>query len=74
LLISSAFSFIGELFSGKAETEKEAQLAGVFKDQLSRSFKKAGNGSWRLSIELSDEAALDNIARTLARLAAQAGT
>lgn len=70
-LISAAFSFIGELFSGKAETEKEAQLAGVFKNQFSQCLEKADDGSLRFSITLPGQEALDNIARTLARLAAQ---
>jgi superfamily II DNA or RNA helicase len=70
-LISAAFSFIGELFSGKAETEQEVQLAGVFKKQFSECLEKGKDGDMKLTITLPTENALDNIARTLARLAAR---
>jgi len=70
-LISAAFSFIGELFSEKAETEQEVQLAGVFKKQFSECLEKGKAGDMKLTITLPTENALDNIARTLARLAAR---
>jgi len=70
-LISAAFSFIGELFSGKAETEQELQLAGVFKKQFSECLEKDEAGDMKLTITLPGKDALDTIAQTLARLAAR---
>ncbi|MEI6128343.1 MAG: helicase-related protein, partial [Pseudomonadota bacterium] len=70
-LISAAFSFIGEMFSGKDETQEEIQLAGAFKKQFSGCFKKDDCGNLALTITLPGEEALDSIARTLARIAAQ---
>ena len=68
-LFGAAFSFIGELFSGKDESEQTIQLAEIFKKQLSNCLEKGEDGGLRMIVKIPDETILDNMARSLAQMA-----
>jgi SNF2 family DNA or RNA helicase len=67
-LVGAAFSFIGEMFSTKEDSEEMDQLAGAFKSKLSDCMETADDGSLKMTISLPDEAFLDNMARSLAQM------
>jgi len=67
-LVSAAFAFIGEMFSEDDESEEIANLAGAFKSKLGECLEKAEDGSLKMTISLPDEAFLDGMARSLARM------
>lgn len=67
-LLGAAFAFIGEMFSGREETEQIAELAETFKHRLSEGLEKGEDGKLRMTISLPDESALDNLAKSLAQM------
>ncbi len=67
-LVGAAFAFIGEMLSGRDESEDAAQLAGAFKTKLSDCMEKEEDGSLKMTISIPDEAFLDNMAQSLARM------
>jgi hypothetical protein len=67
-LVGAAFAFIGEMFSENDESEEVAHLAGAFKSKLGECLEKAEDGSLKMTISLPDEAFLDSMARSLARM------
>jgi hypothetical protein len=67
-LIGAAFAFIGEMFAGKEEPEQIVRLAETFKTRLSEGLEKGEDGKLTMKISLPDEGALDNIAKSLARM------
>ncbi len=67
-LVGAAFAFIGEMLSGKDESEEATQLAGAFKTKLSDCMEKEEDGSLKMTISIPDEAFLDNMAQSLARM------
>lgn len=67
-LVGAAFAFIGELFSEKDQSEEIAKLADAFKTKLSDSMEKNEDGSLKMTISIPDEAFLDNMARSLAKM------
>lgn len=67
-LLGAAFAFIGEIFSGKEDTEETLQMAESLKNGLSESLDRGEDGSLKMTITLPDETALDNIAKSLARM------
>lgn len=67
-LLGAAFAFIGEMFSGREETEQIAELAETFKQRLSEGLEKGEDGKLRMTIALPDESALDNLAKSLAQM------
>jgi superfamily II DNA or RNA helicase len=67
-LVGAAFAFIGEMLSGKDESEETAQLAGAFKTKLSDCMEKEEDGSLKMTISIPDEAFLENMARSLAQM------
>jgi hypothetical protein len=67
-LINAAFAFIGEIFAGKDETEQTVRLAKTFKTKLYEGLEKGEDGKLTMKISLPDEGALDNIAKSLARM------
>ncbi len=67
-LVGAAFAFIGEMLSGKDESEETAQLAGAFKTKLSDCMEKEEDGSLKMTISIPDEAFLENMAQSLARM------
>ena len=68
-LVGAAFAFIGEMLSEKDESDEVAQMAGAFKAKLSDCLEKEEDGSLKMTISIPDESFLDNMARSLARMA-----
>ncbi len=67
-LISAAFNFLGEMFPQGEETEQVARLTESFKNSLSGCLDKDQKGKLRLTVTLPDESALDNLARSIAKM------
>jgi superfamily II DNA/RNA helicase len=67
-LLGAAFSFIGEIFGGKTDTEETLQMAESLKKGISESLDRDADGSLRMTVRLPDEAALDSLATSLARM------
>lgn len=67
-LIGAAFAFINEMFAGTDEPEQTAQLAETFKSRLSEGLEKGEDGKLKMMISFPDEYALDNLAKSLARM------
>jgi len=67
-LLSAAFSFMGEIFSGKEETEETLQMAEAFKQRLAECLEKGDDGQLKMTITLPDESALDTLSSSLARI------
>lgn len=68
-LLGAAFTFIGEMFPEKEETAQTIQMAETFKMRLSECLEKGENGELKMTITLPDKAVLDNLAKSLARMA-----
>lgn len=68
-LLGAAFTFIGEMFPEKEETAQTIQMAETFKMRLSECLEKGEDGELKMTITLPDEAVLDNLAKSLARMA-----
>jgi SNF2 family DNA or RNA helicase len=68
-LLGAAFTFIGEMFPEKEETEQTIQLAETFKARLSECLEKGEDGELKMTITLPDQAILNNLAKSLARMA-----
>ena len=67
-MVSAAFTLIGEMFADADDNPQTAQLAGAFKARLSDCMEKAEDGSLKMTISLPDDAFLDDMARSLARM------
>ena len=67
-LVGAAFAFIGEMLSGRDESDETVQLADAFKTKLNDSLERKPDGSLSMTISIPDEAFLDNMARSLARM------
>ena len=67
-LIGAAFAFIGEVFSNKEESEQTIQLTATLKKRFSECLDREENGRLKMTISLPDETALDNMAKSLARM------
>lgn len=67
-LVGAAFTFLGEIFSGREDTEKSLQLEKMFKERLSECLERREDGSLRMTIALPDEAALDAMSTSLAKM------
>ena len=67
--MGAAFAFIGEMFPEKEATEETQHMAEMFKRRLSECVDKGEDGKVRMTIALPDESVLDNLAKTLARMA-----
>jgi SNF2 family DNA or RNA helicase len=67
-LVGAAFAFISEMLSEQEESNEVAQLSGAFKAKLSNCMEKEEDGSLKMTISIPDEAFLDNMARSLARM------
>jgi len=67
-LLGAAFAFIGEIFAGKEDTEETLQMAESLKSGLSESLDRGEDGSLKMTITLPDETALDNLAKSFARM------
>ena len=71
-LLTSAFSFLGEMIPAQHETEASRRMSELFQKQLSQCLEKDEKGQIKLTVTLPDPAALMNLANSLARLAASA--
>ncbi|HBD09179.1 MAG TPA: helicase, partial [Syntrophobacteraceae bacterium] len=67
-LLGAAFTFMGEIFAGREETEQTQQVAQVLKQQLSQCLQPDSEGRLRMTITLPDDSALDSLARSLAQI------
>ncbi len=67
-MIGAAFAFIGELFPDGEETEQTRQVAGTVKQKLMEGLEKEEDGKLKMTITFPDESALDNLAKSLARM------
>jgi hypothetical protein len=66
--LGAAFSFIGEIFSGKEDTAQRLQLERVFRERLSDCLERGEDGRLRMTIALPDEAVLNTLSRSLAKM------
>jgi superfamily II DNA/RNA helicase len=69
-LLSSAFSFLGELIPGQPETEESRRMSELFRGQLAQCLEKDERGHFKLTVTLPDPAAVAKLADSLARLVA----
>ena len=67
-LIGAAFAFIGEMFSQREERPQDIQMQEIFKERLSQCLEKDEKGQMKMTIQLPDEAFLDNMAKSLAQI------
>jgi len=67
-LLTSAFSFLGELLPNQAKTPQSEQLADTIRQRLAECMDKDEDGRLKLTLTLPDAAALNNFADSLARL------
>ncbi|MCB2146866.1 MAG: DEAD/DEAH box helicase [Deltaproteobacteria bacterium] len=67
-LVGAAFAFIGEMFADRSTDDGLEQLAGAFKAKLSDCMERSEDGRLNMTITLPDEAFLDTMARSLARM------
>jgi superfamily II DNA/RNA helicase len=69
-LLSSAFTFLGELMPNQPETEESRRMSDLFQKQLDQCLEKDERGQFKLTVTLPDPAAVANLAKSLARLVA----
>lgn len=69
-LVGAALSFLGEMLSGKEDTEKSLQFEEMLKERLSECMERGEDGSLRMTIALPDESALDTMSKSLAKMIA----
>jgi SNF2 family DNA or RNA helicase len=67
-LIGAAFSFLGEMFSQKEETQQDIQVAEMLKNRLSECLQRGDDGRLKMTISLPDESILDHFSKSLARI------
>ncbi len=67
--MSAAFAFMGEMFADNDADVEIEQLAGLFKAKLGDCMEKTEDGQLKMTIALPDETFLDNMARSMARMA-----
>jgi hypothetical protein len=68
-LLGAAFAFLSEMVPNREDAPENNRLAEIFRRQLSQCMEKDEDGSLRMTITLPDEAVLNNLAKSLARLA-----
>jgi len=67
-LLGAAFAFLGEMFPATEAGAENDALAEALKDRLAQCLDRDENGTLKMTITLPDEAVLDNLARSLARI------
>ncbi len=72
-LVSAAFTFIGELFSGMEETEQSLQVEAAIKKRLFECLERGEDGRIRMKVTLPDTSTLEGLSRALARLIMSSG-
>ena len=68
-LVGAAFAFIGEMFADQSNDDGLEQLAVAFKAKLGDCMEKTDDGRLNMTITLPDDAFLDTMARSLAKMA-----
>ena len=69
-LLAAAFTLLGEMIPQQEPTNRTARMASEFKARLNECLERDGQGRPRLTVTLPNEAALENLARSLAALLA----
>ena len=69
-LLGAAFKFIGELFPERKDTDRTIEIADSFKAKLSECLEEGENGELKMTVTLPNREVLENLARSLARMAA----
>ena len=67
-LLGAAFHFLGQLVADETASPPPKQLVASLRDRLSDCVTEDENGQPRLTVSLPDRAALDDLAKTMARL------
>ena len=67
-VFSSAFAFINELLPEEKESEQILQIAETLKTNFSDCLENGEDGKLKMTISFPDEAALDNMSKSLARI------
>jgi len=67
-LVAAAFTFLSEMMPQKKVTNGAEQMASEFKARLDECMERDEEGRPRLTVTLPNEAALENLARSLAAL------
>src|SRR5262249_3162321 len=67
-LVAAAFTFLGEMIPQEMATNGAEQMAREFKARLDECMERDEEGRPRLTVTLPNEAALENLARSLAAL------
>jgi len=67
-LVAAAFTFLGEMIPQKQATNGADQMAREFKARLEECMERDEEGRPRLTVTLPNEAALENLSRSLAAL------
>ncbi len=70
-LVAAAFTFLGEMIPQREPTDGTSPLANEFKSRLDECLDRDEQGRPRLTVTLPSEAALENLARSLAALLTQ---
>ncbi|HTV79152.1 MAG TPA: DEAD/DEAH box helicase [Steroidobacteraceae bacterium] len=69
-LLTAAFTFLGEMVPQREQTEGRARMAQELKARLDDCLERDEQGRARLTVTLPNDAALDNLAKSLAALLA----
>ncbi len=74
-LLGAAFAFIGEMLpdSGEDDGEEVKNLAGALKSKLNECMETGDDGRLKMTVTFPDATALDQMARSLARIVGAAG-
>jgi hypothetical protein len=67
-LIGAAFSFIGEMFPPEQNPEEIDDLTETLKGTLSDCMERDEDGRLKMTFTFPDDSALDNMARSFARM------
>ena len=67
-LLAAAFTFLGEMIPQEKATNEAEHMARQFKARLNECMERDDEGRPRLTVTLPNEAALENLARSLAAL------
>jgi hypothetical protein len=69
-LLAAAFTFLGEMIPQQEPTNGTARMASEFSARLNECLERDEQGRARLTVTLPNEAALENLSRSLAALLA----
>ena len=72
-LLTAAFTFLGEMLPQREPTDASAEAAERIKRGLAECLEEDETGTMKLTVTLPDASALDDLARSLARLLGHSG-